>query len=75
MHKKIILIIVLMIVIAAATQRIVSAIPNYNQEEILLCPTFEELERNPELKLLGCACGSDLFTREDFNTAITFLKK
>lgn len=74
MNKKIITVIGF-IIIAIATQKIVNAIPNYNQEEILLCPTFEELEQTPELKRLDCACGSDLFTREDFNTAITFLKK
>ena len=74
MYKKIIPVVLLLIVIFIA-QRTVSAISSYNQEEVLLCPTFEELEQNPELKNLGCACGSDLFTREDFNTAITFLKK
>lgn len=48
---------------------------DYKSEQILLCPTFEEMEQNPELSNLGCACGSDLFSKEDMDTAVEFLKK
>ena len=47
----------------------------YEKEEILLCPTFDELEQNPELEKLGCGCGADLFPESDMQAAITFLKK
>lgn len=47
----------------------------YEKEEILLCPTFDELEQNPELEKLECGCGADLFPESDMQAAITFLKK
>ena len=47
----------------------------YEKEEILLCPTFDELDQNPELEKLGCGCGADLFPEADMQAAITFLKK
>ena len=76
MYKKIILVALFLVAIISITQIKVKAISSYNQEEIIICPTLDEVERNPDLlEKFGCASGSGLFTEGELNTAIIFLKK
>ncbi len=48
---------------------------DYNQEEILLCPTFSELEKDSSLNEDICTSSDDIFTKEDIRVATMFLKK